>query len=283
MVNGLQLINAAAVIPDQLLDYVKAVSGLDSKMAGKCVLHHGGGQAVLVAYPPDNPRNKTAIAEAVEAALAMPGLEHITVMAPGRPGNAPSHAQSQTDNYWFVHLPLAQPRGKLANMLKRAERDVGIKIGQGAEAWTREHEKLAQDFCERKNLDENTRYIFRRLGNYLANAPEARLFSAFDPAGELSALAIADYASLATAFYMFACRRPNAAPGTADLLLYRIIREAEERGHSRVNLGLGIDSGVEFFKRKWQAEKWLPLVETSWDIRQPQKPRKGFLAKLFGK
>ena len=53
-----------------------------------------------------------------------------------------------------------------------------------------------------------------------------------------------------TAFcMMFAFRAEYAPPGVADLLLEAVIAEAEGRGHGLVNLGLGIDGGIEFFKR----------------------------------
>jgi hypothetical protein len=36
-----------------------------------------------------------------------------------------------------------------------------------------------------------------------------------------------------------------------------------------MNLGLGVNAGVAFFKRKWGAAPFLPYVEVSWDIAAP--------------
>ncbi|MDE7372282.1 MAG: translation initiation factor IF-2, partial [Desulfovibrio sp.] len=107
-----------------------------------------------------------------------------------------------------------------------------------------------------------------------------RLFSAWDAAGRLLACAIGDYSSFSTAFYMFAFRSPDAPPGTADALLAALAAEGAERGHSLLNLGLGMGAGVSFFKKKWGATPFLPCVETSWSPR-PEKKR-GWLARIFG-
>ena len=79
---------------------------------------------------------------------------------------------------------------------------------------------------------------------------------------------------------MFAFRRPDAPPGTADALLAALAAEAETRGHGLLNLGLGIHPGVAFFKKKWGASLFLPCVETGWSVRAAKK---GWLARLLGR
>ena len=79
---------------------------------------------------------------------------------------------------------------------------------------------------------------------------------------------------------MFAFRSPDAPPGTADGLLAALAAEGAERGHSLLNLGLGMGTGVSFFKKKWGATPFLPCVEPSWSPR-PEKKR-GWLGRIFG-
>jgi lysylphosphatidylglycerol synthetase-like protein (DUF2156 family) len=69
---------------------------------------------------------------------------------------------------------------------------------------------------------------------------------------------------------MFSFRNPELAPpGSSDLLLAHLVEEARARGQTRMNLGLGVNAGVAFFKRKWGAAPFLPYVEVSWDIAAP--------------
>ncbi|HSR11508.1 MAG TPA: hypothetical protein VLS90_08665, partial [Thermodesulfobacteriota bacterium] len=60
------------------------------------------------------------------------------------------------------------------------------------------------------------------------------------------------------AFYLFNFRsKPAPAPGTSDLLLETLVEETRARGKSFVNLGLGINNGVAFFKKKWGGTPFL--------------------------
>lgn len=238
-----------------------------------------------------------ALDAAVNAVLHRGSYTSITVLAPLRPTAAPVDSVSVHDVYWAVPLPPAPPRQKLRNMLHRARRDVRVDM---APRWTVQHDAMVLQYCRSRQLETGTRHIFQHLGDYVRRAAGAaetapveikgkdaplsladvQVFSAYARADDtLLACAIADYSSLHTAFYMFAFRHPQAPPGTSDLLLEALCAEGLARGHCRVNLGLGINAGISFFKQKWQAQAFLPYVETTWDIR---KPRTSWLSRLLG-
>ncbi len=40
-------------------------------------------------------------------------------------------------------------------------------------------------------------------------------------------------------------------PGASDLLLHEVAKDSKEQGKPFINLGLGINKGVRFFKEKW--------------------------------
>lgn len=264
-------ITAAALVPDQLVDYVRAIAGLKSRGCGDFLLHWLDDSAVLVAYGDDF--NVASLDAAVRETLADPKIKSVAVLAPEPPAAAPPNAKINRDNYWFLPLPAPAPNQKLRNILKTA----ASRYSVSQEPWSEDAGRLAADFRRRKNLDDATAYLFERLDVYLAACPLARLYAARDDEGSLRACAIADFSGLATAFYMFAFGAPNS-PGSADLLLAAVIAEAENRGYEKINLGLGINPGIEFFKKKWGAKPALPLTETSWSVRRP-----GFFRRLFGK
>lgn len=178
---NLARITAQAVVPEQLLPYVGAVSALEPQLFGECAGHVGHGEVVLAGYPPRDPRDAAAVDTAVEAALqamaACSDLERLTVLSAARPTAAPPHAASSEDMFWALDLPLAPPAQKLRHMLRRAGREVVLEQG-GAPDWTPEHLGLVEDFCAARTLEPGTVHIFRHLAAYLAAAPEARLFSA---------------------------------------------------------------------------------------------------------
>lgn len=274
---------ALALVPEHLHAYVRAISGMDVHFCAGCPCYAGeGGEAVLVGYPPDilsdgtdwtpdvASRVRAVVDSAVAAALALPHkpFRQLTVLAPVRPSAAPADASEEQDIYWALPLPLPRPLPqKVRNMLTSASRLVRLDQRGGAGSWTDGHKELVRHFCaSHTDLEAGSIYIFEHLGDWLDASRHAQVFSAYGHDGQLLASAVGDFTSLDTAFYMFAFREPYCPPGVADLLLYRIAQEAMRRGHVRLNLGLGINAGVTFFKRKWGAREMCPLVTTSWHL-----------------
>ena len=260
-------LSAQALVPEQLAAYVQSVSQNRLKNCEGFALWVSNEDAVLVGYPADGEdlaegSLRLRLNRAISSALRLPDLRRITVLAPFRPDLAPSSATVvDGDSWWFMDLPFS-PGQKLRNMLRRANREIQIT----QENWNSEHARLVDMYIKTRPLHPGTRHIFSRLDNYLRNAKGAILFAARTADGNLAALTVGDYSALRTAFYMFAFRQHDSPPGTSDALLDTLIHEAVKRGHSQLNLGLGISDGIGFFKKKWNARPAMPYVETSWAI-----------------
>lgn len=275
MVEKTERFTASAVIPDQLIGYVNAISGLQSQACGECPLHLADKIGVLAAYPPSNPLDEHLINETVDLAIKNFDLETLTVLSPVCPKCAPKNARITKDMYWKLDVPASVPP-KTQNMIRRGQ----MELDTMEDRWTQEHRELVKDFCERKtaNLEACTCFLFEKIDQYLANTSCSKLYSARLKDNTLAGCAIADFSSLATAFYMFAFRKKNAPPGTSDALLNMILEDARNFGHSILNLGLGINDGIKFFKKKWGAVAFLPYVETTWKVR-----KKSWFGGIFGK
>ena len=271
-VRGSAGLTAQAYVMEQVAPYVVAVGGMRALPRDACMTYEDGERCVVVAYPPEyDPAQEpassaqarsAALNAAVRNALALCRCASVTVLAPEKPESAPAGAAVRTDAYAFLPVPLPAPGAKLRNMLRRAERECVI----AAERMGEEHESLLRAFCLSHALDAAARSIHANIGRYLASSPDAVLFAARATGdGRLLALAVGEYASLTTAFYMFAARAPSCSPGVADALLREVAREAGRRGHSQLNLGLGINEGIRRFKKKWGPARLVPYVETSWE------------------
>ena len=266
-------LGARAVVAEQLPDYVRAVSSNTLKSCEGFAAWVSQGSIILVAFPAEDEISGEGpfwegeaylerLDRAVAQALAMPELRRITVLAPAVPSAAPESAVIERDAWWCIDLP-HKPAQKLRNMLRRAEREVSISV----EEWGEDHAALVDHYLKVRTLAPGTRHIFGRVGDYVRKSPDALLFAARDAKGELQAMAIGDYSAMKTAFYMFAFRRDDCPPGVSDALVAELVREAEKRGQSVLNLGLGIDGGISFFKKKWEAYEAMPHLETSWAVQ----------------
>ena len=263
---GLQAkVAAGAVVPEQVPAYVCAVAGSTPRMIGSCVGYESAGHLVLVGYPMHDPRDQSAMAAAVDDALKLPGSARITVIGPARPAQAPAASPDRKDYYLSLPVPAPSPCQKLRNLLRRSGRDLTVEYGRQC---TPEHMALVQRYLEERELAAGTRHIFQQLPRYIEASAGSLIVSARRADQRLAAFAVGEFASRHTAMYMFCFRSPDLAPpGSADLLLAELLKEALRRGQTRMNLGLAVNAGIGFFKRKWGAELFLPCIEVSWDIK----------------
>ncbi|MEW6672498.1 MAG: translation initiation factor IF-2 [Thermodesulfobacteriota bacterium] len=260
-------IGAAAVVPEQVIPYVQAVAGSRPRLFGACVGYESEGHTVLIGYPLHDPRDNSAMAQAVDVVLKDPGLRKITVIGPCRPPQAPAKVRSVQDDYYVLALPSPPPAPKLRSLLRRADRELTLEHGR---CFKNDHRILVDRYLSERTLAAGTRRIFRQIPGYLQASPDSLIVSARTASGRLAAFAVGEFASLHTAFFMFCFRDPSLAPpGSADRVLAGLLEAAAERGQTRMNLGLGISDGIRFFKRKWGARLFLPCVETGWEPQPP--------------
>lgn len=278
---------AQAVVPEQLVCYVRAVAGSTPRRFETCLGYESPGDLVLIGYPLHDPLDQQAFSRSVDLALEASEASKITVLAATRPKQAPVEATGEipphdpsshtSDAYLALPIPPPAPQQKLRNLLRRAEREVTLDQGRRLES---NHLALIDRYLETRDLQSGIRLIYRKIPDYVQSCSGALVVSAWlnrnHDTRPLAGFAVGDFTSLSTAFYMFAFRDPDhAPPGTADLLLHALLQEGERRGQVRINLGLGINPAIRFFKQKWGAEFFLPCVETSWE-RRP----KGWLSRM---
>jgi hypothetical protein len=260
-------VTAEAVVPEQVVPYVSAVAGSRPRMVGSCIGYDSGGEFVLVGYPLHDPLDESAMTEAVTLALQLPGLRRLTVIGPARPKAAPAGSRLEEDCYYAIPVPPPRPAQKLRNMLRRASRDLTLEPGRRC---GEDHMGLVQRYLDERLLAPGTCRIFGQMQSYLAASPGSLLLSARLADGRLAAFAVGEFASLHTAFFMFCFRDSRLAPpGSADLVLSGLLDEAAQRGHRRMNLGLGINEGIRFFKGKWGLASFLPYVQVTWEPSAP--------------
>jgi hypothetical protein len=258
-------VSAAAAVPEQVVAYVTAVAGSRPRTIGRCIGYQSDTDLVLVGYPLHDPGDKRAMADAVDEALEIPDLSRITVIGPAAPPQAPALSVVSEDHYSFLPVPPPPAGQKLRNMLRRARREIVV---EKTRLWEEEHTVLVRRYLKERSFDPGTAHIFRNIPRYLTASPGSLMFAA-RKSGRLVALAVGEFTSFSTAFFMFCFRNPaEAPPGSTDLLLSALLEEAGVRGHMRMNLGLQINPGIRFFKSKWGESTKLPYVEVSWDIAQ---------------
>ncbi len=240
-----------AYLPEHLWVYVEAISGGHAHLHGSYLCYVCGDHLIFVGYPLASPAADTADAfqsawerfQPATAAVIAPEIKALSL-----------HAETQTpDDYYRIGLPPAPAASKVANMLRRAEREVQVVSGRFQ--W--EHRRLVNDFIKTHSLSTEQVFIYKRLGEYMKRSQTARVLEARKGA-RLVAFSIVDFDSADCAFYMFHFRSSKVVvPGTSDLLFHQMLQLAQSEAKQAVNLGLGLHPGVRRFKEKWGGRPFL--------------------------
>ncbi|MCX7838534.1 MAG: DUF2156 domain-containing protein [Anaerolineae bacterium] len=245
---------ARAYVPEHLPHYVTAISQTEPFLIGDFVAHvRGNAQLIFVGYPLDENFDAVRMLDALERARTRFKPSIVSILAPALPDALRDCTPLPPDEYYRLDVTTLVIPQKTRNMLTRARREVTIREGK----FGKEHQRLVEEFLRAHHLDDATRAIFQRVHEY-AKCPTVCVIEARNARGNLVAFDMADFGAAQYAFYMFNFRATQSnIPGASDLLLAHIIERARAEGKRYVNLGLGIDAGVTFFKRKWGAVPFL--------------------------
>lgn len=164
------------------------------------------------------------------------------------------------DHYYRLDVSNLSISSKLKNSIKRAKRELII---DNSKIFTAEHRNIVDEYLLMKKFDEYTTFIFKMLPDYIEKSKSSLIINAKTMSGILAGFNIIDLGAKNYAFYMFNfISRKNYVPGISDLLMYEMIKISKEAGKKFINLGLGINEGVVFFKKKWGGEVFLNYVFT---------------------
>ena len=260
-----------AYVPEHLPDYVAAVSGSEPYLFQDYLCYFHRNHLIFIGYPlADNPAE---ISQAYPAACERFNPHTIVLVADEQLPLPEGDDTQPPDRYYRLNLPLKSLSPDVAYMVRRAERELKIEVGQ----FGREHKKIIKDFIGRQDLSDAQIHIFKHVKNYMKRSKTAHLLEA-RKADRLVAFSIVDMGSARYAFYQFNFRSARiAVPGASDLLFNEMVRLAQSAGKQAINLGLSIHPGIRRFKQKWGGEPF--LNHHSVFIQRSQTPDIGNLSR----
>jgi hypothetical protein len=263
-----------AYVPEHIPRYVTPISQTEPHLFGDYLVYAKKGHFILVGYPLKEAFEGKRLERALEEAVQSLKPVSVSLIAPSIPSSLLQGASPFTDQYYRLDLSTLSISQKSRNMLRRAGRELSVSKNPH---FAQEHRKIVEEFLKSHPADEATRFIFQRIDAYLSSSKTALLFEARSGDGGLVAFDIAEFMPRDYAVYMFNFRsQTRYIPGASDLLLSAVMQQAITEGKKYINLGLGINPGVSFFKEKWGGVVFLPHA---FCLYHP--PRKGLLEMLL--
>lgn len=258
-----------AYLPEHLPDYVYAISMAEPYLRKEYIFYHGKGYITFIGYPLNGPPVEKDICETLDHAIERFRPQYVALTAPMSLMPCESCIKIASDKYYRIEIANLKIDQKLRNTIRRASRELAINRERRIKD---EHHRLISEFINSHSVDDDTRYIFERIPDYLTSVPTAEIFSVRDRNGKLVAFDIAEFAPEDYTFYMFNfISQDYYVPGASDLILYEVIKVSKEKGKSFINLGLGINEGVTFFKRKWKGVPFLDYEFCLYQVKGAHK------------
>jgi hypothetical protein len=253
-----EYVEEKAYLPEHIPKYVSAISMTEPFLFDDYIVHTKRDHLIFVGYPLQEPFNEKRMGMAFEDAMKCFKPGSVALIAPMIPSWVNGRDTPPSDHYYRLDLSALSISQKLRNMLTRASRELSLEKDR---RFGREHKKLVGNFLKAHPVDEGTQVIFKRIDKYLSSSTTAWIFNARSRKGELVAFDVAEFEARDYAIYMFNFTSEALyVPGASDLLLSEVIREAKKDRKKFVNLGLGINPGVTFFKKKWGGVPFLPYA-----------------------
>ena len=238
-----------AYIPEHMVHYVTAISQAEPFLLGTYLTYSRKDLLIFIGYPLKEDFEEKKMEKTLDEARRRFKPKEISLTAPKIPSSIAKSTRSPSDYYYKLDLSTLSISQKLRNMLKRAGRDLVVERVRELD---KEHHQMVKEFFNTHRVDEATQFIMKRIPEYLSSASSVWVFSAREKGGALAAFDIAEFGARQYAIYMFNfTSRSHYVPGASDLLLSEVIQFAKGKNKKFINLGLGINTGVTFFKKKW--------------------------------
>jgi len=247
-----------AYVPEHLIHYVSAIKEVEPFLLEAFLFYVGKGQIIFVGYPLGEPYSEKSLREVLNRAIRRYKPNEAMLIAPTLSSQIPGFDAVSSDHYYQLDLSTLSITQKLRNMIKRAECEITIKRTR---SFNQNHRQLVDDFLNSHPVSKETRSIFEKIKEYVLSSDSVRIYEARTKQDDLVAFDIAEFKPKLYVFYMFNFNsRTHYIPGSSDLLLFNIVMDAKSEQKRYINLGLGINPGITFFKRKWGGNSFLPHV-----------------------
>jgi hypothetical protein len=265
-------INEFAYLPEHIIPYVTAVSQAEPFLIQDFLAFVKKDHLIFVGYPLQGPFEEKRMKGSLDEALRRFKPKEVALTAPAIPPSVTGIGKPPLplDHYYRLDLSNLSVPQKTRNMIGRAMR--GLRV-QRVGTFREDHRQLVKEFLNSHPVDEAMQSIFSQVPQYVSSVPTAWIFEARNEVEELVAFDIAEFGATHYAMYMFNFISTDChTPGASDLLLSEILNHARTEQKRYINLGLGINPGITFFKTKWRGVSFFPY---RFCLYSPV-PRKGF-------
>ena len=245
-----------AYVPEHIVSLMTLISKGDPFLVEDHLCFVKDNWLILVGYPLEGNFSQESCERILKQAVDAFRPEYLWFIGPESPSSfLNSCTERQTDQYYTFDIEKTILRPSLRRAANKASEKLIIERGRSI---SKEHQALISELMERETLPDRVRELYRAMPEYLGRSSSAWTIDARDLTGKLCAFSVIELgAKNSSAYILGSHSKRYYAPHASDLLFLEMINLTREHGKSSINLGLGVNEGIQRFKRKWGGSPFL--------------------------
>lgn len=244
-----------AYVPEHIVSLMTLISKGDPFLIEDHLCFVKDNWLILVGYPLEVIFSQERCERILKQAVDTFRPEYLWFIGPESPSSLNSCNERQTDQYYTFDIEKTILRPSLQRAADKASEKLIIERGRSI---SQEHQALITELLKREKLPDRVRELYHAMPEYLGRSSSAWTIDARDLTGKLCAFSVIELgAKNFSAYILGSHSKKHYVPHASDRLFLEMINLTREHGKSSINLGLGVNEGIQRFKRKWGGSPFL--------------------------
>ncbi|MDP7354415.1 MAG: hypothetical protein QGE94_04990 [Desulfobacterales bacterium] len=245
-----RFILANAYVPEHSVDLMTSVAGGESFLIDGYFGCHRGEEIILVRYPLQHKFDANELGTFVDQMRKKFNPSTISLIAPELSKQfASSCMENECDDYYTLNIhdrSNKKGKGRLSSTAwKKLSIEHSTEMGKAQGI-------LSAEFIAEVKLPIRVKNLLLKMPSFVNRSRDSVVLNAWDKNSNLAAFYVVDLSARDFSTYVIGCRSKKCPiPGASDLLFFEMIQMSKVYDKRYIHLGLGVNLGIERFKKKW--------------------------------
>lgn len=239
-----------AYVPEHSVDLMTSVSGGEPFLIDGYFGCRRGEEIILVGYPLQHKFDVNELGIFVDQMRKKFNPSTISLIAPELSKQFTSSCvENECDGYYTLNIhdrSNKKRKGRLSSTARKKlsiERSTEMGKAQGI---------LSAEFIEEVKPPTRVKNLLLKMPTFVNRSRDSVVLNAWDKNNNLAAFYVVDLSARDFSTYVIGCRSKKCPiPGASDLLFFEMIQMSKVYDKRYIHLGLGVNPGIERFKKKW--------------------------------
>ncbi len=245
-----KFILANASVPEHSVELMTSISGGEPFLTGGYFFCRKAEEIILVGYPLQHEFDANEFEIVIAQIKKKFRPTWISLIAPELSSRLISVCEEKgSDHYYTRETQPLVIRSGLKRQIHTARKNLSI---ERATLMVKANDRLSLEFIERVKPPPRVNHLLSKMPAFVSRSKDSVVLNAWDKKHNLTAFYIVDLAPSDFSSYVIGCHsKKNYVPGASDLLFFEMLQMSQEFDKRYVHLGLGVNPGIERFKKKW--------------------------------